>query len=69
MRTGEFSSILETDNGYQIIYVQKILETESKSFSEVKPEIRDILYNQAVDDKYQAWLNELRKKSHIKIIQ
>lgn len=69
MQEGDFSSILKTDNGFQIIYVQKIIKTDAKSMAEVKSEIRHILYEEAVDSQFQTWLNNLRKKSHIKIIQ
>jgi peptidyl-prolyl cis-trans isomerase SurA len=69
MKEGEYSSILETDKGYQIIYVQKIIVTETKNLSEVEKEIEDILYNEAIDNRYNTWLSELRKRSHIKIIK
>jgi peptidyl-prolyl cis-trans isomerase SurA len=69
MKVGEYSSILETDRGYQIIYVQKILMTDSKSLSDVEAEIEDVLYNEAIDNRYNTWLSELRKRSHIKIIK
>ncbi len=69
MKAGDFSPILKTDMGYQIIYVQKIVETDAKSLAEVKSEIQEILYNEAVDNRFQAWLEELRKRAHIKIIK
>jgi peptidyl-prolyl cis-trans isomerase SurA len=69
MKEGEYSSILETDRGYQILYVQKILMTDSKSLSNVEAEIEDVLYNEAIDNRYNTWLSELRKRSHIKIIK
>jgi peptidyl-prolyl cis-trans isomerase SurA len=69
MKAGDFSPILKTDMGYQIIFVQKIVETKSKSLAEVKSEIHEILYNEAVDNRFQKWLKDLRKRSHIKIIK
>jgi peptidyl-prolyl cis-trans isomerase SurA len=69
MKAGEYSSILETDKGYQIIYVQKILVTEPKNLSDVEKEIENVLYNEAIDNRYNTWLSELRKRSHIKIIK
>ena len=69
MKVGEYSPILETDRGYQIIYIQKILATDSKSLSDVEAEIEDVLYNQAIDNRYNNWLSELRERSHIKIIK
>jgi len=69
MKAGDFSPIIETDMGYQIIFVQKIVETESKSLATVKSEIHEILYSEAVDNRFKKWLEDLRKRSHIKIIK
>ena len=68
MKPGEYSQILDTDFGYQILYVQKIQETPEKTLEEVEPDIQRTLYNDFVDNKYQEWLDELRTRSHIKII-
>jgi peptidyl-prolyl cis-trans isomerase SurA len=68
MKAGDFSDVLETDFGYQIIYVQKIEGARTKPFEEVQSEIREILYKETVDNKYQEWLEELRARSHIRII-
>jgi peptidyl-prolyl cis-trans isomerase SurA len=69
MKAGDFSPILKTDMGYQIIFVQKLVEAESKSLAAVKSEIHEILYNETVDNRFQKWLKDLRKRSHIKIIK
>jgi peptidyl-prolyl cis-trans isomerase SurA len=68
LKAGEFSEVLDTDFGPQIIYVQKIQETATKSLDEIESEIEEILYNETVDSKYRDWLDELRKRSLIKII-
>jgi peptidyl-prolyl cis-trans isomerase SurA len=69
LKAGEYSQVLETNFGYQIIYVQDIRETPSKPLEELETEIRQILYNEYVDNRYQEWLEELRARSYIKIIQ
>ena len=68
MKTGEFSRVLETDFGYQIVYVQNIQETPAKAIEEVKPEIYQLLYNESVNDKYRQWLEALRRQALIKIV-
>jgi peptidyl-prolyl cis-trans isomerase SurA len=68
MKAGEFSSILDAGFGYQIIYVQKIFDTSTKSLAEAEKEIEDILYKELVDNKYREWLKELRSRSHIKVV-
>ena len=68
LKPNEFSEILETNFGYQIIYVQQIQDTAAKPIEEVEAEIQKILYDELVDNKYQDWLEELRARSHIRII-
>ena len=68
MDAGAFSDVLETDFGYQIIYVQKIEDAQAKSLEAVESEIQEILYKEFVDNKYQEWLEQLRARSHIRII-
>ena len=68
LKAGEFSEVLDTDFGLQVIYVQKIQEIPTKSLDEIESEIGEILYNESVDNRYQDWLDKLRKRSLIKII-
>jgi len=69
IKPGEFTTVLETDQGYQIFFVEEILNAPVKSLEEVTPEIEKILYNESVDQKYQTWIDDLRKQSVIKIIR
>ena len=68
MKAGEFSEVINTDFGYQILFVQNIQETPAKTLDEVESEIQQLLYSEYVDTKYQEWLDELRTRSHIRII-
>jgi len=65
----EFSSVVETEQGYQIFFVEDILQTGGKTLEEASPEIRDKLYADVVDQKFKGWLEDLRKRSHIKILE
>ncbi len=68
LKAGQFSPIVETDFGYQIVFVQEIKETASRPVAQVESEIQDILFRERVDDRFTSWLSELRKRSHIKIM-
>ena len=68
MNAGEFTPVLEEPFGYQIVLVEEVNETAGKSLAEAFSEIEDKLFNQIVDQKYQSWLQNLRDRSHIKII-
>ena len=45
------------------------VEITGKTIEEATQEIEEKLYREIVDTKFQAWLENLRKQSHIKIIE
>jgi peptidyl-prolyl cis-trans isomerase SurA len=65
----QYSPAVETDQGYQIFYVEDILYSGGKTLEEATPEIRDKLYAEVVDQKFKTWLEDLRKRSHIQILE
>lgn len=69
LKSGEFSSIVETDQGYQIFYLEKIVETPGRTLSEVEDEIQHTLYEESVNEKFESWIGQLREEAHIKIIR
>ena len=69
LKAGECTSVLDTDYGYQIFYISEIVDAAEKSLEDVLPDIEEKLYNKIVDEKYRSWLDELYKRSHIKIIK
>ncbi|NNF98510.1 MAG: hypothetical protein HKM93_03970 [Desulfobacteraceae bacterium] len=69
LKPGEFTRILDTDQGFQIFYLEDIIEPENKTIEKVTPEIQQKLYDEVVDQRFAQWLKELRERSHIKIIK
>jgi len=69
LKPGEFTEIIETDQGAQIFYLEAIDAASAESFEKVKARIEDTLYKQIVDEKYEGWLGDLRARSHIKLIR
>lgn len=68
LKPGEYTGILNTDQGHQIFYLENIIDSPGKSIEEAKGEIHEKLFNEIVDKKFQTWLEDLRNQSHIKII-
>lgn len=64
----EHTSIIETGQGYQIFYLQEIVEAGGKSLDDVRNEIEGILYKEKVNKKFAEWLESIKEKSYIKII-
>ncbi|MFH1580983.1 MAG: SurA N-terminal domain-containing protein [Pseudomonadota bacterium] len=66
---GEFTSVFDTDYGYQIFYISEVVDSPGKSLEEATAEIEEKLFREIVDKKFRSWLDDLHKKSHIKIIK
>ncbi len=66
---GEYTPILETDQGYQIFFIQEIKATPGRPLTEVSEAIHEKLYAQVVEDRFKEWLQELRRNSHIQVIE
>jgi peptidyl-prolyl cis-trans isomerase SurA len=69
LQIGQATAILDTEQGYQIFFVEDIVQEEKRTLDEVYAEIETALYNELVEKEILAWLDDLRKTAHIKIIQ
>jgi len=69
LREGEHTSIIDTDQGYQIFYLQEIVEIPGKSIESVSDEIETILFKEIVNQKFSEWVENIKKRSHIKIVK
>jgi len=65
---GEYTAVLDTDQGYQIFYIEDILKENEMSMTEAYSQIEDTLYKEQSDKAFTDWLENLRETSHIKII-
>ncbi len=68
-RIGEFTSILDTEQGFQIFYIQNIIKSKDKPLKEVSSAIQQKISREIMDTKFETWIESLRKRSHIKIIR
>lgn len=68
LSSGEVGTPIIGPNGIQIIKVVEKDKGGEKSFDQVKNSIQSILYRKKLDQKYSAWIKELREKAYTKII-
>lgn len=68
LNPGQATAVLDTDQGFQLFFVEAINRTEGKPLESVRGEIHRKLYEEVVDKKFLSWLEDLRSQSHIKII-
>lgn len=69
LTTGQYTPILESDQGYQILYVEKRIQPPPVPLSKVSKAIRKQLTEKLSEEQEQAWIKGLRKHAHIQIIQ
>lgn len=64
MQVGQISPIIESNNGYFII---KVLDKKdvNLSFDEVKDKIRNLLFEEKLQDRFASWLNGIKSSMDI----
>jgi peptidyl-prolyl cis-trans isomerase SurA len=68
LSAGNFTEVVETEQGYQIFYIDDVISTSGKSLDEARQEIQEKLYAEDVDRKYKAWLKRMRERAHVEIL-
>ncbi|MBU0464341.1 MAG: peptidyl-prolyl cis-trans isomerase [Proteobacteria bacterium] len=68
LNIGDYSNVISTSRGFQIFYVEDIVPDCNKTLQQARDEIREILYNEQVEKKFETWLESLKKNAHIKIM-
>jgi len=66
---GEFTEIIDTDLGYQIFYLEEIVTTEGITLEKATPSIEEKLYKQELENKFKAWISDLKEEAHIQLIK
>ncbi|MFQ5905166.1 MAG: peptidylprolyl isomerase [bacterium] len=65
MKPGDISEVVEGEFGYHIIKLLERVEGKPTTFENVKEELREIFYQRKLGEKYDAWLNRLKKGIYI----
>lgn len=69
MKLGEVSDLVMTAAGYHIIKLEEKVKGNPRPLDEVKAEIEDLLYKKKSEDRFNQWVNDLRKGAAIEIKQ
>ena len=68
LNKGEFTDVITTAQGFQIFYIEDIVQEGAKTLEQAHEEIYENLYREQVEKKFVSWLESLKKKAHIKIL-
>jgi len=68
LSAGEFTEVIETEQGYQLFYVEEVVQAGGKSFEEAKEEIHEKLSAEVTERRFEEWFKVLRARAHIEIL-
>lgn len=65
---GQYSQTIPTGQGFQILYVEDVLESGGKSLEQARDEIQEILFREQAEEKFSQWIESLKNNAHIKVM-
>ena len=69
LKQGEVSDPIESDTGFALLYVEERIGGGHRPLDEVSAEIREALYNEALQQRFQDWLSrDLRERHHVEVL-
>ncbi|MBI5874573.1 MAG: peptidyl-prolyl cis-trans isomerase [Deltaproteobacteria bacterium] len=67
LNIGETSDIIKTATGFHIIRLEDKRKAEPKPFSAVEDDIKNIIFQKIIDERYRLWLDGMMKKAYIEV--
>jgi len=69
LKEGEVSEPIDTGTGVTLLFVEERIGGSHRPLDEVTPEIREALYNEALQQRFQDWLSrDLRERHHVEVL-
>jgi peptidyl-prolyl cis-trans isomerase SurA len=69
LQPGEVSQLITTPEGFHILKVEKGSGETHRPLADVSEEIKEKLYKEAMESRYDRWLNQdLRARHHVEIL-
>jgi len=66
---GKVSEPVQTATGFHLLRVDERISAGHKALDDVKDQIRDTLYNDALEERFQNWLSrDLRERHHVEVL-
>ena len=69
LKPGEVSQLITTADGFHILKIEKTSGETHRPLADVSDEIKEKLYKEAMESRYDRWLNQdLRSRHHVEIL-
>jgi len=68
LQQGETSGVLETDFGFQVLLAEEREEAGEASLEQARKDIEPILREEYALERFRAWVDELRKRSRVRVL-
>ena len=69
LKEGEVSPLIVTGDGFHILKIEKSSGETHRPLADVSEEIKEKLYKEAMETRYDRWLNQdLRARHHVEIL-
>jgi peptidyl-prolyl cis-trans isomerase SurA len=69
LKEDEVSDPIQSGDAIALLYVEERIGGSHRPLDEVSPEIREALYNEALQQRFQDWLSrELRERHHVEVL-
>lgn len=67
LQPGGISDVVATPAGFTILRLEEKVAGEAKSFEQMRDEIEELLYRKKSEERFNQWLDELRKSAAIEV--
>lgn len=67
LKPGEISGLIRTSAGIHIVKLEELRQGKHQTFESAKPEVEDILYKKRSEERFNLWIEELRKNAAVEI--
>lgn len=69
LRAGQVSEPVQTDAGVHLLRVDERIAAGHRRLEEVKDDIRERLYNEQLEQRFQNWMSrDLRERHHVEVL-
>lgn len=69
LKKAEISAPVRTSTGFHLLQVEERISSGHKPFDDVKDDIRERLYNDALEERFQNWIShDLRERHRIEVL-